>query len=144
MDHRPTKQSDLNLQNEAAAVRDADDLYRLYRTEWVIVKTFNADGRGAQNLESLIRQARDHVHAQYVGRVADERIRVDAVTDNPEHPTHYWVHVKLLKPNLKGEFKHAALAANHAEKQAWKDYEIVGRNSRRDFELRSYGVKKTD
>lgn len=112
-----------------------DDLYRLYREEWVIVHTESADSDTA---EKVVTAAHQHAHTAYENKVDDDRLRIDAHTDNAGH---FWAHVVMLKPNMKGEFKYAALAENFATKCGFDDYEIVTRNSRRDFELRSFGIK---
>lgn len=145
MAHRPEKLSDLNIQTEAAAVRDTDDLFRLYRHEMVIVHAVEGEYAEEQGgIWPVLQQARDYVDTQYKGRVEPDDIRIDANVDHPDSPTRVWVHVLLSKPNLKGEFKYATQAADFAAKQGWEDWEIVSRNSRRDHELRNYGVKRVD
>ncbi len=137
---RPEKMSGTNIQTEAAAVRETDDLYRLYRTEWVIAHTVSGQGDMSLHVpaEPFVMKARDWAASTFGGRVPDADIRLQANTDGVDA---FWVHVQVRKPNLKGEFKHPHLAANHAEKQAWAQYEVVSRNSKRDHELRNYGVK---
>ncbi len=129
---------------DPAVVHEHDDLYRLYRTEWVIVHTLSEDHPDHDKPpqvtgEQLVRAAREHVEQVYGGRVNESQMDLVLHTDNAGH---FWVHVKIRKPNLKGEFIHAALAASYAEKNRWSEYEIVSRNSRRDHELRSFGMKK--
>lgn len=142
MDHRPEKLSDLNLQAEAAVVRETEDLYRLYRREWVIVHTVSGEGDPQHHVpaEPFVTQARTWVEDTYAGRVESRDVQLVAHTDGANA---FWVHVKVRKPNLKGEFKQAFLAQRHADKQGWHEVEIVGRNSRRDHELRNHGIKKT-
>lgn len=142
MDHRPEKLSEINIQAEASAVRDAEDLFRLYREEWVIVHTVTGTYNADSGIWSTLQKARDHAKEHYRGRVEPMHIRIDASIDDADNPVQVWVHVLLFKPNLKGEFKHARLAANFAAQQDWEDWEIVSRNSRRDHELRNYGVKR--
>jgi hypothetical protein len=113
-------------------VHETDDLYRLYRQEWVIVHTVSGDGEIA---EPFVVQAHQHGRDTYP-ELAPEMLGLEAHTDNAGH---FWVHLKLFKPNMKGEFKHERDARRFAEKQSWLVTEIVARNSKRDHVLRNFG-----
>lgn len=130
---RPAKLSPLNIQAEAATVRETDDVYRVYRPEWVIVCVFGVPAEGA-----ALEQAHRYFQENYAGRVHPEHARFEHVGAGP----HAVVYLQLKLPTLKGEFKYAFLAQRHAEKQGWSDWSIVARNSKADHELRSYGVKR--
>lgn len=117
-------------------VHETEDVFRLYREEWVIVETVSGTGDRAQPFVEL---AYRFITDTYEGRVPEHRFRVMANTDKAGH---FWVHVTMLRPNMKGEFKYAHLAQRHAEKKGYAHYEVVSRNSRRDHELRAYGVRK--
>lgn len=119
-----------------STVHETEDLFRLYRTEWVIVHTVTGQGEIAQ---PFAEQAHAYGQETYGDRVLPEFLHLEANTDNAGS---FWVHLKLLKPNMKGEFKYEHLAHEHARKQAWVEYSVVKRNSRLDHELRNYGTKK--
>lgn len=119
-------------------VRDTDDLYRLYRQEWITVFTASetavGDDPGAAALEAM-----EHFEAKFRGRVHEHDVRIVAAG---LHPHSARVHLQLRLPNLKGEFKYAYLAERYAEDQGWDDWTIVARNSKDDHDLRGYSVKK--
>jgi hypothetical protein len=133
-DPRPVRLSPLDLSAEVAAVKETDDIFRVYRPEWVIVHTIAGDDPA-----DLLDQAHRHAEHTYAGRVKPEHIWFDVYNGAD---THHWVHLHLLKPNLKGEFKTLQLARGYVTEQDWTDAEIVVRNSKRDHEIRSVGVKK--
>lgn len=134
-DPRPTKLSPLDIAEEVAAVRETDDTFRLYRREWVIVHTVTGEGPAA---EPFVAEAFEHIKKNVTGRVRANDITCEANTNNAGT---FWVHVKICKPNMKGEFKYRHLAERFATKQGYDEYEIVARNSKHDHEIRSYGVK---
>lgn len=135
-EHRPTLMSEFDIPAEVAAIRETEDVYRLYRPEWVIVHTITGRGEYA---EPFVKECFDFFDRTYGGRVERQDVDIVATTNLVDS---FWVHLKMRKPNMKGEFKQAFLAQRHAEKQGWPDYEIVARNSKRDHELRSFGTKK--
>lgn len=136
-DPRPSKLSPLNIQAEAAAVRETDDVYRLYRPEWVIAYGTTRGPADADEKDMLVRTMqyfRDH----YEGRVRPEDVRFSVTNQST---TYAIARLDIRMPVLKGEFKFAFLAERHANEQGWSDWQIVARNSKADHELRSYGVK---
>lgn len=134
---RPTRLSQVDLREQAGAVREADDLHRLYRPEWVSVHV-EAAVDGDRTPEALTEAALAHFDAHYDGRVHSGDMRLAVAGAGPTAR----VALQLRLPNLKGEFKTAALAHAHATGQGWDDYTVVGRNTKADHELRGYGVKK--
>lgn len=140
---RPTTLSGADLAAEVSAARDADDLYRLYRPEWVIVYTADAlaVAPGAKEPlapDELVRYAHEHFELRYAGRVRPEDVRFTPAGVGP----HARVHLELRLPNLKGEFKFEALARGYAVRMGWSNFQLVVRNSKLDHELRAYGVKR--
>jgi hypothetical protein len=120
-------------------VHETDDIYRLYRREWVTVHT--ASGT-AETLEPIFELAQKYYEDNLRDRVRDEEFRVTAYTDNAEPLPTFWVHVELFKENLKGEFKHAHAAERFARDAGWEEYTVVVRNSKDDHRIRNYGVTK--
>lgn len=113
-----------------------DELYRLYRKEWVIVYTVEGQGETA---EPFVNSAHHYYQSHYSEQFTyPEQARIDAHTNNAGS---FWVHLLLNKHNMKGEFKQVFLATNLAERRGWRDYEVVGRNSHRDHQLRNLGRK---
>ncbi len=114
-----------------------DEVYRLYRDEWVIAYTAVATPGGYAPGE-LAGACRNHFDQRYTGRVPAHCARVDLVGAD----TTGVARLLLLLPVMKGEFKHRHLADTFAVEQGWADYAIVVRNSAADHDLRSYGTKK--
>ncbi len=117
-------------------VKETDDLWRLYRREWVIVHTIDSvadDGRPAFDA------ARTWIADNLTGRVREQDIQIELNTDLGRT---FWAHVMVFKDNLKGEFKHAEIAQMFAQRRQYDEYTIVPRNSKTDHEIRSYGVVK--
>ncbi len=107
-------------------------LVRLYRPEWCIVYTASSTsgGYGPAELKGV---CEEHYRTRYEGRVRPEDAKI--MRDGPV------VRLLLLLPTLKGEFKYETLAKEWAEEQGWDTYDIVGKESPEDHELRSYSVK---
>lgn len=113
---------------------ESDDIFRLYTREWVIVyTTANHDGCAAATVQAI-----GWAEENLTGRVRDKDIQLDTQTDG----TAYWVHVKVFKENMKGEFKQLTAAETHAMIHQYDEYTIVPRNSAADHEIRNYGVTK--
>lgn len=120
---------------------EIDDIWRLYRREWVIVHTI--DGTldhehivaAAPVFEAACQWAKDNV----VGRVRDEDVNIQLNTDND---TRAWAHVRVFKETLKGEFKQRSNAEVFASINNFDEYTIVPRNSPADHDIRNYGVTK--
>jgi hypothetical protein len=109
--------------------QETDDVYRLYRSEWVTVFTAGADGELS---------AWKHYEVTYHGRVrrGDARIVVDGEGE------HALTRLQLFLPTMKGEFKFAVHVARFAEMRGWgDDYTIVARNSVADHDLRAYSIR---
>jgi hypothetical protein len=121
--------------------KETDDIWRLYRREWVTVHTVEGDGDPdelipAQPIYSLATQ---WATANLEGRVRDEDVRVEMHTDTN---TFFWAHIQVFKDNLKGEFKNVENAQYYASTNGFDEYVIVPRNSKSDHDIRSYGVVK--
>lgn len=112
----------------------ADEVYRLYRPEWVTVHYVIADDDGTC-CPGLISQLREYFAATYAATVADADVRM--VCDG--EGINAVAQLQLRLPNLKGEFKHAFLAERFADERGYTDHQIVVRNSAVDKRLRRYG-----
>lgn len=112
-------------------------IYRLYRPEWVIVYTAAATG-AAHPGEDLVQACTEHFRLRYLGRVRDSEVLIDL--DDPATPS--MARLKLCLPTMKGEFKHAVPAYEFAQQQGWTVFTVVERNSNADHNLRAYGTKK--
>jgi hypothetical protein len=115
---------------------DNEDLWRLYRREWVIVHTAYRTGNDVRN---AFLAAQQWTRENLTGRVAETDIQFEAFSNQAGN---FWVHVKVFKENLKGEFKYMHGAERHAVQEGYDEYTIVPRNSKIDHDIRSYGVKK--
>lgn len=122
------------VSNPNPVVRDADDLWRVYRHEWVIAYTAEVGTRTAEDADQELRA---HFDWRYAGRVHLEDVQMSIDEHDPE------LHRLLLRlPVLKGEFKHRPAA--NALRTALDDGRLtvtVVRNSREDHDLRAYGTR---
>lgn len=116
--------------------KETDDIWRLYRREWVIVHTVTLKADDGQ-------PAYDAANAWYKDNLKD-RVRPEdaSVQLNTDGSGLFWAHVQIFKDNLKGEFKHVENAQAFAAQQHWEEYVIVPRNSKSDHDIRNYGVVK--
>lgn len=117
-------------------IPDNDDLWRLYRREWVIVHTVHRRGEDARDAFTA---AMEWIAENLKGRVEDNDTQIQVHTDQAGL---FWAHVMVFKDNLKGEFKYMQGAERHAIAAGYDEYTIVPRNSAIDHDIRSYGVKK--
>ena len=117
-------------------MKETDDIWRLYRREWVIVHTITMSPPAAR---PVVDEARRWATDNLAGRIRDEDISLVAHTDGK---LLFWCDVKVFKDNLKGEIKYVEAAQIHAVQQGWDEYVIVPRNSKSDHDIRSYGVVK--
>lgn len=133
-------------------ITETDDVWRLYRREWVTVHTAthtDVDLTEGTPAEPVYLEAVAWVNANLSGRVRDNDINLilhtDAVTPEADTPAPttatFWAHVQVYKDNLKGEFKHNAAAEHYADAHGYEEYTVVPRNSKIDHETRAYGVK---
>jgi hypothetical protein len=116
--------------------KETEDVWRLYRREWVIVQTFTAQSTDGRVVFDLAKAWADE---NLNGRVRLSDIDVELNTDGTDM---FWAHVKVYKDNLKGEFKHVENAQAFAKIEEFQEYTIVPRNSKSDHDIRSYGVVK--
>lgn len=117
-------------------MKETEDIWRLYRREWVIVHTVTLSAADAWPVvEQATSWAKENLH----GRVREEDIQLTAHTDQK---LLFWCDVKVFKDNLKGEFKYVEAAQVYAVQQGWEEYVIVPRNSKSDRNIRNYGVVK--
>lgn len=113
----------------------SDDIFRLYVREWVIVHTVHSPV-----CEEDIREAVGRwIAGNLTERVRDADIRTEEITG--EHGLQ-WVHIKVYRENLKGEYKSFGAAQLTASIKDYEEYTIVPRNSPADHEIRNYGVTK--
>lgn len=129
-DPRPKRLSHTDIGEHIAEVRETDDVYRLYRPEWITV--FAATGTDAT------RMAEEFFALKYAGRVYERDVRYVVLGSGVTA----MVQLRLRLPNVVGEFKYAHLAQQHAETHGFDDYRIVARNSKDDHDIRSYGVRR--
>jgi hypothetical protein len=127
---RPAKLSDISIKQEVQEARDSEDIFRLYRQEWVEV--FTSHALGAEGAA----EAYSYFGEKYEGRVYPDDVAY--VPGSPTTPTK----VKLRLPNLRGEFKFAFLANRFAEEQGFSDWQIVAKNSKADYLIKDYSRKK--
>ncbi len=117
---------------------EAEDLYRVYRPEWVTVYTAHANTVEYDDVQTLCEAAERHWEVTYAGRVRPDDMRI---IDGGQG-RHALVRLQLRLPTLKGEFKTERLALLYAGEQGWPEAKVVARNGPADHDLRSYGVKK--
>ncbi len=125
------------------SIKETEDLWRLYRREWVTVHTIDVvvdaeeeyEPRGLRAFEL----AREWIAENLEGRVRDLDIQIQLNTDSKSA---FWAHVQVFKDNLKGEFKHFSTAEIHAQRNNYEEYVIVARDAPADHDVRGYGVKK--
>jgi hypothetical protein len=98
--------------------------WRVYVKEWVF------DSRHATRSAAL-----KWFDSVYRGRFEEQDFRYDEDLSRTR-PYELW----LRRWNLSGEFKHQQQAEAHAATR--DDTEVVSRNSRREHELKAYGVAK--
>lgn len=131
---RPARlNADFSIKEAVQGVRDTTDLWKLYTDEWIVVYTSSAEGA----LGEL--ECRTVFDKKYEGRVRKADVKFEPAS--AKTPTEYPFRLLLRLPNIKGEFKTLELAEAHAESnfETWK---IVTRNSREDYAIRDYSVKK--
>jgi hypothetical protein len=116
---------------------DTDDVYRVYRPEWLIVDVTTRLGDDPSD-EAMIATARAVFDTKFAGRVHDHDVRYTTVGTGQ----HAQVLLELRLPNLTAEWKTRALAEKYVAGRGWSDATIVARNSKPDFDLRGYSVKK--
>lgn len=114
--------------------KETDDIWRLYRREWVIVHTLTAKGEDATEVVSA---GHEWAKTNLYGRVRKADINLTANTDGTGM---FWVHVQVFKDNLKGEFKYIQDAQFFAKTHDYDEFVIVPRNSKSDHDIRNYGV----
>lgn len=124
-------------------MKETEDIYRLYHREWVTaysvsVKYDQTEHPGGP-IYPAMDAAREWAEENLTGRVKAEEIRFDAQTDNK---VWMWVHVKVFKDNLKGEFRERNAAELTSHIKGYEEYTIVVRNSRADHAICDYGRVK--
>lgn len=114
---------------EVATNVEAEDLWRVYRPEWLIVYVTEVDeGAEARAAEVALDRFAGRIRADDCRVVIDETAKV--------------LQLQVRKPNMRGEFKHLTDASSYVAEQEWDDTTIVQRNSPADHELRAYGTKR--
>lgn len=115
---------------------NVDEIWRLYRREWVIVQTIS---QLALDSDGVVALAHAWCDVNLTGRVDAADVSLDLKTDGTGV---FWCHVMVFKENLKGEFKHMGQAEKYAATNGYDEYTIVPRNSQADHEIRSIGVRQ--
>lgn len=129
---RPQRLSDLDIGGAVREVRDTPDLYRVWVPEWLVVFTSSASG------ESGLLEAQQHFASKYDERVRAEDVRYESTSASA--PAEYPARLLLRLPNVKGEFKFRDAAESYA--QGKDGSTVVARNSREEYALREYSIKK--
>lgn len=117
-------------------VKETEDIYRLYRREWVTVHTVTVSGVDAR---PCFDAACAWVKENLEGRVRRKDINLQCNTDGG---LLFWCHVQVFKENLKGEFRYRGAAEGYAHAHGYDEWVVVPRNSKSDHEIRAYGVTK--
>jgi hypothetical protein len=117
--------------------RETNDIWRLYRREWVIVHTISLTSDEVDAAHQLFDQIRSWMTEHLTGRVKEQDMDIELNTDDAGH---FWGHAKVFKDTLKGEFKYVEAAQTHAMIHQYDEYVIVPRNSKSDHDIRNYGV----
>lgn len=106
---------------------EPDDLFRLYRREWVqVYRSVAVSTAGRDEVEA-------HFMAKYKGRVRGDDVEFSKIPGTSILKLRLW--------NLKGEYKTEAYALQVVQGMGWSDVRVVKRNSREDYALREYGAK---
>jgi mannose-6-phosphate isomerase class I len=119
--------------------RETDDIWRLYRREWVTVHTMDLKSDAVDAAHLLFDQIRAWMTEHLTGRVEEKDMNIEMNTDNQGS---FWAHALVYKDTLKGEFKYVEAAQHHAIARGYTEYTIVPRNSKSDHDIRSYGIVK--
>lgn len=132
-DPRPVPLTGTDIPAEVKAVRETDDLWRVYRREWVMlyVSTVPPQGTPLENCQRWFAANLD-------GRVYPQDVRYEPVGTGP----HAVCRLMVAMPVMKAEWKTRELAERYVAGQGWTDAQLVARNSKADHELRGYGVRK--
>lgn len=118
-------------------LKEIDDIWRLYRREWVTVHTLPT--MQTANAVPVYDAGLAWIEENLAGRVRKNEINI-VISTNRDGT--FWGRIVVYKDNLKGEFKHYGQAEHHARSEGYEEYTIVPRNSKSDHDIRSYGVKK--
>lgn len=125
------------VQAGVKASREHEGIVRVYRIEPLIVHTTPACRHGA----TAMAQARAWVERNLADRVGQLPVEYSTA----EAGTEITVAVTVHAPVMKGEFKHHDAAKAWLCRQVgWNhtEVEIVAKNSKRDHEIRAFGVKR--
>jgi hypothetical protein len=120
------------MSDRAATVRATKKAAELRSTWRVYRKEFLLDSRHVTRHAAM-----ERFDAVYRGRIENHDVRFDEDLIR-SRPYEVWIR----KWNLAGEFKHEIDAWEHARRQEDVETEVVPRNSRREHELKAYGVAK--
>lgn len=131
---RPERLSDIDISEAVAEVRETDDLFKVYRPEWMWVYTSEANG------DAGLAEAKTYFAEKYQGRVHE--IDVEYLPTSENNPSKWPWRISLRLPNVKGEFKLREHAETYIAEKGWGDAAIVSRNSRDEYKLKAYGDKK--
>jgi hypothetical protein len=112
-EHRPSRIGDVDIHDAVAQVRETEDVWKLYRKEWLLVP-------GGEL-------------ANYEGRLLPEDIKHSANWGGGNNYVRLW--------NVKGEFKTRELAETHAALVTQGEVRVVARSSRDEQQLKAYGKR---
>lgn len=116
---------------------DTDDLYRVYRPEWIVAH-FELSSGVDDFCEPLLERVKDFYAERYAGRVRDDDVKFRCTGSG----INAVAQLLLRLPNVKGEFTTEARAHAYVRERGWTDATVVARNSKADHELRQYSVTK--
>lgn len=119
------------------AVRETDDVYRVYRPEWIMVHFEMASGDD-ELPQPLLRRVQEVFAERYAGRVHDTDVQFAASGAG----INAVAQLLLRLPNIKGEFATEGHAHAYVREQGWGDATVVARNSKADHQLRQYSIRK--
>ena len=126
-----------NIQAGVKASREYEGIVRVYRIEPINVYTTP----GCRHATTAIAQARAWVERNLADRVGEILVEYATAEAGSEIIATVTVHA----PVMKGEFKSHQIAKEWLCRQTGWDHtevEIIAKNSKRDHEIRAFGVKR--
>jgi len=125
--------SAVDIKEEVAQVRETNDLWKVYRPEWI--RTFSSKAVG----EAGKTECEKHFEEKYKGKVSADDVRY--MPTSAANPDKYPWRLELKLPNIKGEFKTKDLAESYRASKEWDDAVLVSRNSKAEHDLKAYSKK---
>ena len=126
-----------NLKQAVEAIRETPDLWHVYAWEsrWAWTSTVGGD----QGKEQCWQYFADH----FAGRIADPSESVDVLPTSESQPSLWPWKLEIRMPTMRGSFKLRSQADQFvAAHQEFDRPKVVARNSKDEFELKNYGIRK--